>query len=100
MRRLAIVAVACLAPLLAGERAEAAGGSCQIITYYEDADMTGYVGTWSNCPGMKGLSGRRSRYFEVETEQLPSGPSTTGGSLPCEFLAAGCSHIPTPRYGG
>lgn len=99
MRRLAFVAVACLAPLFLGDEAEAA--SCRIITYYADPDMTDSVGVWSNCPGMKGLSGRRSRYFEVETEQLPSGGTVGGGgSLPCEFLAAGCSNLPTPRYGG
>jgi len=100
MRRLAIVAVACLAPLFLGSEAKAAGGTCRIITFTGAPEMTGYVGVWSNCPGMKGLSGRRSPYFETETEQLSSGGTTSGGALPCEFLAAGCSNLPTPRSGG
>jgi len=79
---------------LAPGAAEAA--TCRIITYYSDASMNRTVGVWSNCPGMKGLRGRRTRYSESETQQI-RGPSTGPGSLPCEFLQKGCSPIPSPR---
>ena len=82
-----------LAGLVPGA-AEAA--TCRIITYYSDANMTRTVGVWSNCPGMKGLHGRRTRFSESETQQI-SGPRTGPGSLPCEFLQKGCSPIPGRR---
>lgn len=67
--------------------AEAA--TCKIITFYSDASMTNSVGHWSNCPGMKGLVGKRTRFKEVETEELRS-PSPPPGALPCDFLKDGC----------
>ena len=63
--------------------------TCQIIIYYSDASMTHSVGHWSNCPGMKGLVGRRTRFKEVETEELRD-PVPPPGTLPCDFLRDGC----------
>lgn len=63
--------------------------TCQVITYYSDASMTNSVGHWSNCPGMKGLVGRRTRFKEVETEELRT-PLPPPGTLPCDFLVEGC----------
>lgn len=83
------------------ERAVPQGGRCTITTYYSDAAMTKQVGTFSNCPGSKrGLTGKKTKYFETETIALgnPSqGKSGGPGSLPCEFLAEGCGNIPSPR---
>jgi hypothetical protein len=76
--------------------APAQAASCRIITYYSEAAKEHTVGTWSNCPGQKGLKGKRSKYKEIETVELRS-PAPGPGSLPCEFLAKGCSAIPKPR---
>lgn len=76
--------------------AAANAATCTIITYFSDAAMTQSVGTWSNCPGQKGLHGKRSKYSERETEQLRS-PAPGPGGLPCDFLAKGCSAVPQPR---
>jgi hypothetical protein len=77
--------------------APAAAATCRTIIYYADAAHTRSVGAWSNCPGRKGLSGRRSPYYEVETEEIAGGGSGPG-RLPCEFLEKGCSPVPTPRH--
>lgn len=76
--------------------APALAATCRIITYYSDATMTKGVGSWSNCPGQKGLQGKRTIHREIETVELAS-PRPGPGSLPCEFLAKGCSPIPSPR---
>lgn len=76
-----------LASILAVSATEAA--TCQIIIYYSDASMSASVGHWSNCPGMKGLVGRRTRFKEVSTEELRN-PVPPPGTLPCEFLRDGC----------
>lgn len=80
--------------LLGATPAEAA--SCIIITYYSDASLTRVVGSWSNCPGQKGLQGRRTKHSERETIQLRS-PPPGPGSLPCEFLKQGCRPLPSRR---
>ena len=73
--------------LLSVSAAEAA--TCQIIIYYKDASMQTSVGHWSNCPGMKGLVGRRTKFKEVSTEELRE-PVPPPGTLPCDFLENGC----------
>ena len=80
--------------MLAATPAEAA--SCIIITYYIDASLTRVVGSWSNCPGQKGLQGRRTKHSERETIQLRN-PLPPPGSLPCEFLRQGCRPLPDRR---
>ena len=77
--------------------APAQAASCVIITYYNNAAHDRVVGTWSNCPGQKGLKGKRTRYSERETEQLRS-PPPGPGSLPCEFLQKGCGNLPKPHH--
>jgi hypothetical protein len=67
----------------------AQAATCQIIVYHQTAAKTKPVGHWSNCPGMKGLVGRRTAHREVFVEQLVQ-PLPPPGTLPCEFLASGC----------
>lgn len=76
--------------------AEAA--TCTIIIYYSDASLNRPVGSWSNCPGQKGLQGKRTVHKETMTEQIggPT-PTATPGKLPCEFLAKGCQPLPRAR---
>lgn len=74
--------------LLAAQPATAA--TCQVITYYSDAAHTNAVGSWSNCPGWKGLHGKRTRFTERETIEISGGPRPGPGGLPCEFLQRGC----------
>lgn len=71
-----------------------AGPTCRIITYFATAQKEETVGTWSNCPGMKGLQGRRTRHFEVSIEDLPQ--RKPPGSLPCEFQKDCVTSLPTP----
>ncbi len=68
----------------------AAAATCQVITYYSNAAQTTVVGSWSNCPGQKGLQGKRTRFSERETIEISGGPRPGGGKLPCEFLQRGC----------
>ena len=75
------------ASLLVASATEAA--TCQIIIYYSDASMNTSVGHWSNCPGMKGLVGRRTKFKETSTEELLA-PVPPPGTLPCDFLKDGC----------
>ncbi len=77
------------------------GATCKVITYYSDAAKTNQVGTSSTCPGNRGLHGRRTAYFEVDTIPLGNqGPRPTKGPghLPCEFLAAGCGNLPVEHH--
>jgi hypothetical protein len=46
--------------------------SCTIIEYYADATYEQYVGYWSNCPGMKGLHGKRTKYSQRTTTSTVS----------------------------
>ncbi len=77
-------------------------GTCSITSYYSDANKTKEVGTFSTCPSNRGLRGRRTRYYDVETVDMGNpGPEERREreprSLPCEFLAEGCGHLPRPR---
>ncbi len=49
-------------------------GRCRVTTYYADAGMTTQVGTYSTCPGSRGLTGRRTAFFEVDEIQIGPGP--------------------------
>lgn len=71
---------------LSSSPAQALPTSCILRTYYSDAAMTEMAGSWSNCPGNAGLTGRRTRYFEDDRVEL-GGPKPIGGGggLPCEF---------------
>ncbi len=86
------------------ERALPPGATCKITTYYSTAQLTQEVGRLSTCPGPdRGMKGRKTRFFEVETIQIsapgPGGGSQGGpGKLPCEFLASGCSNLPGARH--
>jgi hypothetical protein len=76
-------------------------GKCSIITYYGDAAHTTKVGSFSSCPPTKGLTGVRSKFFEVEEFDLanpgprPKPPGTK--TLPCEFLANCSVNLPVAR---
>lgn len=69
--------------------------TCRIITYFADAQKQQSVGTWSNCPGMKGLVGRSTPYREVSIEDLPQ-PRPPSGTLPCEFQKDCVTSLPKP----
>jgi len=79
-------------------------GTCSITYYYSDPEKTKQVGTFSNCPNpppKRGLTGRKTRYYDVETVNLgnPSPPRPRPpGHLPCEFLAKGCGNLPTEHH--
>src|SRR5262245_53879818 len=68
-------------------------GTCSITYYYSDPGLTNQVGTYSTCPTnqpKRGLTGRKTRYYEVETIDFGNtgpGGTTGGGGLPCEFTA-------------
>lgn len=75
-----------------------AGATCRITTYYADASMTNKVGSFSTCPGSRGLTGRRTAFFDTdEVEITPSGPRPPGPRpLPCEFQRDCVVNLPTP----
>lgn len=75
----------------------AQAATCRIIIYYSDATKTVAVGNWSNCPGQKGLHGKRTRFSDVETETIRS-PRPGPGHLPCEFLVKGCGNLPEQHH--
>ena len=90
-----VVLVGVLALVATTGTAEAA--TCRVITYYKDRAETQNSGVWSNCPGQKGLRGKRTRYYTVETVQI-GGPRTPPKSgMPCEFTPKGCPNLPVPR---
>jgi hypothetical protein len=105
----AIAAGALVAHLLLGGAAmlpmtgasEALPRTCVIRSYYNNAELDTQVGMRSSCPGARKW-GKTSRFVEVETVDLvpdgPSGPGGGPGSLPCEFLASGCSNLPELRH--
>ncbi|MER9055033.1 hypothetical protein [Mesorhizobium sp. M0213] len=72
--------------------------SCRITTYYKTAAKATEVGVRSTCQGVKKW-GVTSKYYEVEKIEAATPPHTSdgGGSLPCEFLAAGCFNLPVKR---
>lgn len=87
--------------LAAPQPADALPRSCRITTYYQTAELETQVGMRTSCPGGQRW-GRTTRFFETETVDLtPPGPGPVGGgggNLPCEFLASGCSNLPTNRF--
>lgn len=83
--RISFAAAVLLAALPIGAHA----ASCNIIIYFSDAAHMRPLGSWSNCPGQKGMQGKRSKFFEKETEEIRSTAIPTRG-LPCEFLVRGC----------
>lgn len=94
---IAALGIAAAAGSLSLTSTSADAATCRIIIYYSDASHDDAVGTWSNCPGQKGLTGRRTRFSEVMTETIPN-PRPGPGNLPCEFLEAGCSNLPVQRH--
>ncbi len=75
--------------------------TCRVYTYYSNAKKIEEVGTFARCPG--GIhKGRTTRWFTVETFKIgvpgQNGPGGGPGDLPCEFLQAGCSNLPTPHH--
>ena len=99
-----VVWLAASAAGIAPAQAANGGGTCSITTYYSDANLTKQVGTFSNCPWKRGLTGRRTAYSESDTVEwgnTRSGGDGSGGrGYPCEFLQEGCGHLPVDRYGG
>ena len=76
----------------------APGTTCTITTYYADASMTTKVGSYSTCPGSRGLTGRRTAFFdsdEVEITPVPPKPPGTN-PLPCEFQKDCVVNVPNP----
>lgn len=78
--------------------------SCTITTYYNNAAFERQVGERTKCTGSPvKMTGRTSPYHETEHVSTSDGgggghPSGGPGSLPCEFLQAGCSNLPTNRF--
>jgi hypothetical protein len=100
-RRAAIAAALAIAIGLAAPAASAlpVNATCRITTYYADASMTTVVGTYSTCPGSRGLSGRRTRFFEIDEVQIGTGPrpKPPGNSpFPCDLQEHCVTHLPTP----
>ena len=101
---IALCALAALPLFAAAAEALPQSLTCRITTYYSTSEMADVVGVRTTCPGGSAW-GRTSRFKEVEVVELesPQGPGGGGGGpggLPCEFLAAGCSNLPEPRFGG
>jgi hypothetical protein len=74
------------------------GATCTITTYYSDASMTTKVGSYSTCPGSRGLTGRKTAFFETDDIEItPTGPKPPGQNpLPCEFKQDCVVNLPTP----
>ncbi|HVX71510.1 MAG TPA: hypothetical protein VHB19_01790 [Devosia sp.] len=77
--------------------------SCTVTTYYNNADHDKVVGTRTVCTGQPTKkTGRSSPYYEVDHFSTGTGgsghPHGNPGNLPCEFLQAGCSNLPTNRF--
>jgi hypothetical protein len=77
--------------------------SCTITTYYNNASFDTQVGERTRCTGSPvHMTGHTSPYHTTETVSTDTGgaghPTGGGGSLPCEFLQAGCSNLPTNRF--
>jgi hypothetical protein len=70
--------------------------NCFDTYYYENASMTKVVGVQSNCPGRKGLQGRRTKWVEREKDSYKICASTPE-KIPCEFRANGCKNLPDRR---
>ncbi|MER8548782.1 MULTISPECIES: hypothetical protein [unclassified Mesorhizobium] len=87
-----------LPPVTSPANALPVSQSCRITTYYKTAAKATEVGVRSTCQGVKKW-GVTSKYYEVEKIEAATPPHTSGGggSLPCEFLAAGCSNLPEKR---
>jgi len=75
---------------------------CIITTYYNNSAFDEEVGTRTKCTGSPmHMTGRATPWHTSEREVLDQGgahPPGGPGGLPCEFLAAGCSNLPTVRY--
>lgn len=77
--------------------------TCRITTYFSTAAKEDVVGVRTTCPGGERW-GRVTQHREIEVVTLDvEGPSPAGGGggpggLPCEFLAKGCSNLPTRRF--
>jgi hypothetical protein len=87
-------------PFLGSFPQPAEAASCRILIYFAEATHVTQVGTWSNCPGIKGGTGRRTPYYiATEAPELVGRPRSPGGiKLPCEFLDdPHCPHLPKPR---
>lgn len=70
------------------------------ITYYRDAQKTEEVGYMiMGCQGDRVQSGQKTRYTSRSSTPCNASPQPpdNSGSLPCEFLQAGCSSLPTRR---
>jgi len=77
--------------------------SCTVTTYYNNADHDKVVGTRTVCTGEPTKrTGRTSPYYDVDHFSTGTGGGghshQSPGNLPCEFLQAGCSDLPTKRY--
>src|SRR5690242_5028164 len=74
--------------------------SCLVTTYYNNAAHDQEVGTRTQCTGTPVTMVGRSTPWHT-SERLSTSAGGTGHphggsqSLPCEFLADGCSNLPT-----
>ena len=66
---------------------------CADWTYYANSSKNKVVGHWSNCPGRKGLKGKRTQWVEKEQDSYEICASTPT-NLPCEFTSTGCKKTP------
>lgn len=89
-----------LAAGLPAAYAESHDSSCRSTTYFADATMRTQVGSTSTCPGLRGQTGRTTRfaYTEIDVIEQPD-PLAHPGSLPCEWPleCANESAVSAPR---
>ena len=79
--------------------------TCVITTYYNNASHDEEVGTRTQCTGTPvKMVGHSTPWHTSERLSTSAGgtghPHGGGQSMPCEFLAAGCSNLPTNRFSG
>jgi hypothetical protein len=102
MKRIGFVSAlaAVLGTLLAtAAHALPVNGKCAITTYYAEATLKNKVGSFSTCPGSRGLTGRRTAFFETDIIEFGDGPRPKPPGtkpFPCEFLENCVLSLPNP----
>ena len=93
-------ALAALLVLAAPAQALPVHAVCHVTTYYADASMRTQVGRRSNCPGSQSMTGRKTKFFEVDNIPLSTGPAIKPPGqqpFPCELQQNCVNSLPTPR---
>lgn len=91
--------LAALLMMAAPAQALPVNGVCHVTTYYSDASMSTQVGRRSTCPGAHGMTGRVTKFFEVDDIPLGTGPRPKPPGqqpFPCDLQQNCVSSLPTP----